>query len=72
MMMENLRLEREQSKEQMAEMTKAISKIPPPVGKEITPSFLDCAFHSLLWKTLINASLLLVVKVERDGGCSIM
>ena len=32
-MMENLRLEREQSKDQMAELVKAIANIPPPVGK---------------------------------------
>ncbi|XP_028409814.1 guanylate-binding protein 1-like [Dendronephthya gigantea] len=32
-MMENLRLEREQSKEQMGELVKAIANIPPPVVK---------------------------------------
>jgi gamma-glutamyl phosphate reductase len=32
-MMQNLSLEREQSKEQMAELVKAIANIPPPVGE---------------------------------------
>lgn len=31
--MENLRLEREQNKEQMTELTKAIANMSPPVGK---------------------------------------
>jgi gamma-glutamyl phosphate reductase len=32
-MMENLKLEREQSKDQMAELVKAIANTPPPVGE---------------------------------------
>ncbi len=32
-MMENLKLEREQSKDQMAELVKAITNTPPPVGE---------------------------------------
>jgi hypothetical protein len=35
-MMENLKLEREQSKDQMSDLVKAIANIPPPVGKSIS------------------------------------
>ena len=32
-MMENLKLEHEQSKQEMSELVKAISNMPPPVGR---------------------------------------
>ena len=32
-MMENLKLEREQSKQEMSELVNAITNMPPPVGK---------------------------------------